>query len=122
MLAGIGVAGAGILVASSASSLAQALAAYGLAGVGFGLQATLIRGMIQRRAAGPILAPVCRLWIAVDMSTQLGGYLAGGAAMLAGARPALAIAGAGLCSVSCLAIVLAGRPGLVLRKVQHEQS
>jgi hypothetical protein len=41
--------------------------------------------------------------------------------MLAGARPALAIAGAGLCSASCMAFVLAGRSGLVLREVQYEQ-
>lgn len=120
-IAGTGAAGAGVLAASTAGGLAAAQAAYAIAGVGFGLQATLLRGMIQRRAAGPMLAPVCRLWVATDMSTQLGGYLAGGAALLAGPRPALAIAGAGLCSVCFLAIVLAGRSGPVLRRVQHER-
>jgi MFS family permease len=120
--AGIGLAGAGILAASAAGSLAAAQAAYAVAGIGFGLQATLVRGLIQRRADGPMRGGVCGVWVAVDMATQLGGYLAGGAAMLAGARPTLAIAGAGLCSAGCVAFVLAGRSGLVLREVQYERS
>lgn len=110
-LAGIGVAGAGIAAAAAARVLSAAVLGYGVAGMGFGVQATLVRTMIQRRADGPLRSRVCGIWVAVDMSTQLAGYLAGGAAMLAGARATLAIAGAGLCSVSCVA-ALAARPAL----------
>jgi hypothetical protein len=79
-----------------------------------------VRTLIQRRAAGPLRTRVCGIWVAVDMSTQLGGYLAGGAAMLAGARTTLTIAGAGLCSASCAAAALATRPAL--RRLQYEQT
>lgn len=119
--AGAALAGAGILAAATAGSLTAAIPAYGLAGIGFGLQATVVRSMIQRRADGPLRGPVCGIWVAVDMSTQLAGYLAGGAAMLAGARATLAIAGAGLCLVSGIAFSRAGHIGYILREVPLEQ-
>jgi hypothetical protein len=55
------------------------------------------------------------------MSTQLAGYLAGGAAMLAGARATLAIAGAGVCVVGGVALSRAGHIGYILREVPLEQ-
>ena len=117
--AGIGVAGAGIVAAAVASVLPTAVLGYGVGGIGFGLQATVVRTMIQRRADGPLRGRVFGIWVATDMSTQLAGYLAGGAAMLVGARATLTIAGAGLCSVSCAAAALTARP--VFRRLQHEQ-
>lgn len=109
--AGIGLAGVAIVVAAAAGNLPVALLCYGAAGIGFGLQATLMRSLIQRRAtgvAGPAAGgSVIGIYVAVDMSTQLAGYLAGGAVLLAGARFTLLVAGAGLCSASCLAIALA---------------
>jgi hypothetical protein len=119
--AGAALAGAGIVAAAAASSVAAAIPAYGIAGIGFGLQATVVRSMIQRRADGPLRGPVCGIWVAVDMSTQLAGYLAGGAAMLAGARVTLALAGTGLCVVSGIAISRAGHIGYILREVPLEQ-
>ena len=85
-----------------------------VAGAGFGLQSTLIRTMIQQRAAGPLCTPVCAIWVAVDMGTQLAGYLAGGVALLAGPRAALLAAGAGLCAAAVLAGAALWRPVLVL--------
>jgi Na+/melibiose symporter-like transporter len=99
-LAGIGLAGAGIIGVAATGGLIVALLPYGLAGAGFGLQSTIVRGLMQRRAAGPSLGAVTGVWVAADMTSQLAGYLAGGAAMVAGARFTFAIAGAGLCVAS----------------------
>ena len=120
--AGIGLAGAGIMAASGTSYLLPAAVAYAVAGVGFGLQVTVMRSMIQRRAAGPLCGAICGIWVAVDMSTQLAGYLAGGAAMLAGARFTLAIAGAGLCLACCTTVAMVGREGPAPREVSHEEA
>ena len=119
--AGAALAGAGIIAAATAGGITVAIPAYGIAGIGFGLQATVVRAMIQRRADGPLRGPVCGIWVAVDMSTQLAGYLAGGAAMLAGARATLAIAGAGVCVVGGVALSRAGHIGYILREVPLEQ-
>ena len=108
---GIGLAGVGIIAAAMAGGLPLAVLCYGVAGIGFGLQATVMRGLIQRRARGSVIG----IWVAADMSTQLAGYLAGGAALLAGARFTLFAAGAGLCAVSCLVM------GLARMEVHHEQ-
>jgi MFS family permease len=118
---GIGISGAGIIAAATAGALPAAALAYGIAGIGFGLQATVVRSMIQRRAAGPLSSPVCGVWVATDMSAQLAGYLVGGVAVLAGARFTLAMAGAGLCSVSLVAFALAGRRRTPVRTQQPSQ-
>jgi hypothetical protein len=120
--AGIGLTGAAIVAAASASYLPAAAVAFAIAGVGFGLQVTVMRSMIQRRAAGPLCGAVCGIWVAVEMSTQLAGYLAGGAAMLAGARVTLTIAGSGLCLASCATVAMADRDGPAPREVHHEQA
>lgn len=106
---GLAMAGAGLAAAAMAPSLPTAMAAYAVAGAGSGLQYTLVRSMIQRRADGPLCAPVCAVWVAIDMGTQLAGFVAGGVAMAVGARFTLLAAGAGLCSVSILGAVRARR-------------
>jgi Major Facilitator Superfamily len=109
-LLAVAVTGAGLAAAAAAPGLIAAVGAYGVAGAGFGLQSTLIRTMIQQRAAGPLRTPVCTVWVAVDMGTQLAGYLAGGVALLAGPRAALLAAGAGLCAAAVLATATLWRP------------
>jgi MFS family permease len=109
-LLAVAVTGAGLAAAAAAPSLIAAIGAYGVAGAGFGLQSTLIRTMIQQRAAGPLRTPVCTVWVAVDMGTQLAGYLAGGVALLAGPRAALLAAGAGLCATAVIAAAALWRP------------
>lgn len=92
-LAGAGVLGTGLAVAT-----AQAMASYALAGVAIGVQMIACRSMVQRRVAGQVpadwQADVFAVFIAVTMGAQLAGFALGAAVIqAAGPRPAMCLAG-----------------------------